>query len=355
MPYGLLLSDLPPFDASRTPVRFIVIGLFFVMIAAAFGMRWFQNVVAQRWGRRWSYVTMAVVLMWSIAEAYQPVAKQPVFVPPAQLSRITPGPVFQLPSFAYDGYASLLQVFHHQPISTGYVARLSEKNAAHAADLSEIASRASTFCEEIKRHGYRNVIILPNEYSEPLGQPDVTQLQLGNCSMPVVDLRRPGVSLTRPNFQVREGREDPIKFPLLSIQQRLLFASSSAADYLWYGWSVREAGSRWSNADRAAVIFSIDDLTRASSLKLRIFGAPFIAPGKLDSQRILITLNGQKLAEWTSSSSEPAERIIEIPARLLQQNNTVIFQLPDAASPRRLGVSNDDRLLGLSVQWIELD
>jgi hypothetical protein len=353
MPYALL-SRVPPFDASRTPVRFIVIGLFFIMIVAAFGMRWLQNNIARRWGRQWSYVTMALVSIWSIAEAYQPVAKQPAFVPPPQLSRVTAGPVFQLPSFGYDGYASLLQVFHHQPISTGYVARLSENEAAHASELSELAARSTTFCEEIKRLGYRNIIVLPNEF-EPFAPSGVTQLELGKCPVPFLDLRAPGVISTRSNFIVREGREEPVRFPLLGIQERLSFGSSSADDYLWYGWSGRETLSHWTNADRAAVIFTIDDRLRNASLKLRIFGAPFIAPGKLNSQRILITLNDQKIAEWTSSNPEPAERVIEIPANRLQKNNTLIFQLPDAASPRSMQVSADDRLLGFNIQWIELD
>ena len=50
MPYSLLMN-IPPFDTGRTPVRFVVMGLFFLMIVAAVGLSWTESFVAARWGR----------------------------------------------------------------------------------------------------------------------------------------------------------------------------------------------------------------------------------------------------------------------------------------------------------------
>jgi hypothetical protein len=356
MPYALLMR-LPPFDSGRTPVRFIVMGLFFLMIVAAAGMSWFENFIASRKGSNWARAVMALVFVWTTAEVYQPIAKQKVFMPSPQLAKLAPGPVFELPLLAYDGYASLLQVFHHQPIATGYLARISPAQLEHATLLKHVTDRGPTFCEEIQKLGYRNIIITPNEYMEPHDPGGVTQLELEKCSLPVVDLREQGSLMpNHPNFVIRERREEPVDYPLLAPQTRLKFSSEEAEKYLWYGWSGREILSHWTDCGKAALVFSVTDQMKSQGkVKLKIFGGPFIAPGKVDSQRIIIELNDQRIAEWTLNKPEPEERVIEIPAGLLRDKNALVLRLPDAASPRSLGTSEDSRLLGFNVQWIEVE
>lgn len=356
MPYALLMR-VPPFDSGRTPVRFIVMGLFFLMVVAAHGLVWFQHAVRSHKGLRWSYASMILVFVWITGEVYQPIAKQQVFTLPSQLQKLAPGPVFELPLLAYDGYASLLQVFHHRPIATGYLARISQRQLDQATMLRQITDRGPTFCEEIKRLGYRNIIISPNGYMEPYDPGGVTQLELEKCSLPVIDLRSQGVAMpNHPNFVIRDGREEPIQFPMLAAHTRLLFSNEDADQYLWYGWSGREVLSHWTNCGKAAIVFGADDQTRSKGgAKLRIFGGPFLAPGKVDVQRIRVELNDQKLAELTLNTSEPSEHVLEVPAGLLLNHNTLVLRMPDAVSPRALGVSEDWRLLGLNVQWIAID
>jgi hypothetical protein len=316
-----------------------------------------QTALAQRFELRWSNTAMALVLLWCTAEVYQPIARQRVFTPPRQLEKMAPGPVFELPLLAYDGYASLLQVFHHQPIATGYLARISQPQLDQATVYKQLTDRGPTFCEEIKKLGFRNVIISPNEYMEPHDPGGVTELELEKCSLPVIDLRAQGVPLLRhPNFVIREAREEPIAYPLLAAGTRLHFSSDEAEKYLWYGWSGREIYSHWTDCGKAALVFSVDEqILQQQNARLRIFGGPFIAPGKVDVQHVVVELNEQKLGEWKLSNPEPAEQVMDVPVRLLREKNSLVFRLPDAASPRTLGVSEDWRLLGLNVQWIELD
>jgi hypothetical protein len=356
MPYALLLP-IPPFNSGRTPVRFIVMGLFFLMIVSAFGLRWFQNAIETRKGARWSNVALALIFIWSAAEVYQPIAKQRVFSPPRQLEKLVPGPVFELPLLAYDGYASLLQVFHHQPIVTGYLARVSPEQFDHAVEMKLITNRGPGFCDEIQKRGFRNVIITPNEYMEPYDPMGVTQLELEKCSLPVIDLRAQGTVMPHhSNFVIREAREEPISYPILVPHSRLQFSSEEADKYLWYGWSGREIYSHWTDCGKAAIVFGLDEKVRKlPAVKLRIFGGPFIAPNKVDAQRIVLELNDQKIGEWNLNNPEPAEHVVEIPANLLRDKNALVLRMPDAASPRMLGVSEDWRLLGLNVQWLEIE
>jgi len=356
LPYALLMR-VPPFDSGRTPVRFIVMGLFFLMILAAAGIVWLQQMLGQRIGERWSQVVMCLIFLWATAEVYQPIARQQPFQPPQQLAKLAPGPVIELPLLAYDGYASLLQVFHHQPIATGYLARISQAQLDHATELKQIIDRGPTFCEEIKRRGFRNIIISPPEYLEPYDPGTVSQFELEKCSLPVVDLRPQGTPLpNHPNFVVREGREEPLEFPPLNLGTRLQFSSAATDKYLWYGWSGRELFSHWTNSGKAALLFSVaEELRKQPRVNLKIYGGPFIAQGKVEAQRVTIELNEQAIAHWTLTDPEPREHTIEIPNGLLREKNALVFHLPDAASPRTLGVSQDWRLLGFNVQWLEIE
>jgi hypothetical protein len=356
LPYALLMR-VPPFDLGRTPVRFIVMGLFFLMIVGAAGIVWLQNTISVRGGARWSSVVMALIFLWASAEVYQPIARQRPFTPPIQLAKMGPGPVINLPLLAADGYASLLQVFHHQPIATGYLARISQPQLDHVTSLLESIEHGPTFCEEIKKRGFRTIIISPPEYIAPHDPGTVTQLDLEKCSLPVIDLRPQGTLVPyHPNFVIREGAEEPVEFPPLAHHTRLQFSSEETERYLWYGWSGREIFSHWTNSGKAALVFSVAEPTQKQpGIKLKIYGGPFIAPGKVNAQRITVELNDKIVAQWTLTNPEPAEHTIEIPANLLRERNALVFRLPDAASPRTLGVSEDWRLLGFNVQWIELE
>src|SRR5262249_48346468 len=152
------------------------------------------------------------------------------------------------------------------------------------------------------------------------------------------DLRAQGSRLANhPNLIIREGREEPIDFPVLPRQTRVQFSSEEADKYLWYGWSGREIYSRWTDSGKAALAFSVDEQVRKQrGVKLRIFGNPYLAPGKVDSQRVTIELNGQKIAEWTLNSTEPTVHVIEAPGSAFTDRNPLVFRLPDAASPRAL-------------------
>ena len=88
---------------------------------------------------------------------------------------------------------------------------------------------------------------------------------------------------------------------------------------------------------------------------LRIKFAPFLVPGKLDVQHVSVDLNGTVLQTLLLREIAFKEFIMPLPTNALRSENILTFELPDAESPMNLGISEDRRRLGISVEWIELD
>jgi len=147
-------------------------------------------------------------------------------------------------------------------------------------------------------------------------------------------------------------RKPQVDFPRYTLHQRIDLSQPEAYPFLMYGWSNREATSRWTDRARAIVAFSIDQL---NAKVLRISMGPFLAPGKLDVQRVEIRLNGHDVTTLTLNESTPEEFTFALSAQALKEENVLSFEIPNAESPRNLGISDDQRMLGINVQWIELD
>lgn len=185
MPYFALMH-VPPFDMGRTPVRFVAVGAFFLMIVAAAGMTWTERALTERWSKRWGEAAMLAVLVWALAETSAPAVMQRRFAPPPEIERIVAGPVLNLPLRAQDGYAAMLQAFHHQPIATGYLSRNTIEQLGAYRNIEHLVRTGGTeFCARIESAGYRNIIIAPDA-------PPMPQLDLENCRVNVIDLRQAG-------------------------------------------------------------------------------------------------------------------------------------------------------------------
>ncbi len=142
LPYAVL-GRVPPFDLSRTPVRFVVLASFFLMIVAAHGAQRLLAWACRRWGWRGAWAVGAVLAVWLLADSYAPAPPSQKFTPP-DLSRLVAGPVLNLPLYRTDGYAALLQTQHRQPIATGYLARNTETTWAHYIALERLVGRGGT-------------------------------------------------------------------------------------------------------------------------------------------------------------------------------------------------------------------
>ncbi len=135
-----------------------------------------------------------------------------------------------------------------------------------------------------------------------------------------------------------------------ALNQKLDMTSPVMGQFLWYGWSDAEPEIRWTEARRAALVFA---LTKPLDLKLVLKAQPFLAGGLLDSQRVVVRLNGAEIQSLTLTSATDSELTITLAVANLKRDNVIVFDFPDAQSPDKFGLSADRRLLGLAVQWIE--
>jgi hypothetical protein len=138
----------------------------------------------------------------------------------------------------------------------------------------------------------------------------------------------------------------------IPLNQPIDITSETAERFLWYGWSQAEPQIRWSEDKEAAVVFALD---KAADLTLVIRAAPFVITGTKDSQRLTIKLNGKEIQSLTLDKGTARDLVILLPSSYLKRENVLLLDLPDADSPANLGLSTDHRLLGIAVQWIELN
>ena len=133
---------------------------------------------------------------------------------------------------------------------------------------------------------------------------------------------------------------------------RVEFSRHASQPYLWYGWSINEETRRWTEANEAGLIFSLEEITDS---QLRMKFQPFIVAGMLDQQRVNLRLNGRLLETLNLKDPAPQEFSRPLPKEILQPNNILIFELPDARSPKSLRLSEDTRALGLALFWLEIE
>lgn len=132
---------------------------------------------------------------------------------------------------------------------------------------------------------------------------------------------------------------------------RIDLGTVQAAKYLWRGWSVPEVMFRWTDGYLAEVTFALDEIS-ATVLQMKL--EPFLVSGKLEEQRMDIDLNGQRLATLSLRATGAGLYSVVLPSNILERRNILRFGLPDAKAPLMLRQSNDLRVLGIAVHWLQL-
>jgi hypothetical protein len=135
------------------------------------------------------------------------------------------------------------------------------------------------------------------------------------------------------------------------------FSRPEDAHYLTKGWSQQENWGVWSAADRAELTL---DLPRAPTGGLRLdVQAQAFLPEPEDTLVVPVEVDGHLVATWRFSHLTPSDRAARslwIPADLAAGKTylTVTFRLDGAKSPKALGLSSDDRLLGIGLRQADL-
>jgi hypothetical protein len=140
-------------------------------------------------------------------------------------------------------------------------------------------------------------------------------------------------------------------YPPMPLNEPVDLTAESADQFLWYGWSAPEPGIRWTEEKRAALIFALE---KSEDLILVLRASPFVVRGVKESQRLSVKLNETQLQSTTLTQGTGSDLTVTLPRQLLAHENVILFELPDAESPAKLALSDDQRLLGLAAQWLEL-
>jgi hypothetical protein len=123
--------------------------------------------------------------------------------------------------------------------------------------------------------------------------------------------------------------------------------------WLANGWSHSESAGVWSNANHAEIEIDPQALSRVRQgirLTFRLNG--LITAGH-PRQRILVKVNGVQVATRTIIYPDSHLLLdVDIPAEDLDstQKIQVVFDLPDAATPKSLGINGDQRLLAIMLE-----
>jgi hypothetical protein len=153
MPYDVLAALVPVIEVGGVPNRFIVIAILSVALLASCGVRALQKTGRGR------AAAGGLLLLAFVELLPRPIPLTPTHVPTymerfVTLSSEEPGPVLDL--IHRPTRAMFFQTLHHQPIQTGFLARLTRDANACAEQLSEHVRRGE-FEALRDQWGYRYV------------------------------------------------------------------------------------------------------------------------------------------------------------------------------------------------------
>lgn len=124
-------------------------------------------------------------------------------------------------------------------------------------------------------------------------------------------------------------------------------SNGNSLGYLGGGWARAEENFTWAVGQESHLLLNLNKDGRDYVLTLNL--VPFVHPPALRTQRLIVSLNATTIG--TATISRPTVLAWRIPPGLLRRGERALVTLshPDAARPRDLSASTDDRELSFSV------
>jgi hypothetical protein len=164
--------------------------------------------------------------------------------------------------------------------------------------------------------------------------------------------------LCRKNKYLSEKRLLNITPKTYSINTILNFNKSknSSLDYQFGGWSSAGSSGTWTDGSESHVWMQIQESV-SNDLILRIEAEPFINQ-KHSQQIVEVLINNELVDKWVFQygESQPNERTSIVKNNLIGSNSVLLitFRFLKPTSPAALGLSTDNRLLGLHFRKLQL-
>jgi FkbM family methyltransferase len=124
---------------------------------------------------------------------------------------------------------------------------------------------------------------------------------------------------------------------------RIDFTQPSSRAYLFRAWHGAETWGQWSGRD-AEVRFTLE---RPEMLRLRMLATTY------KDQRIVVRFDGREVTTLRSTGEGPELIEVDLPPEAITEANRLQLACPDARSPASLRESDDDRILGVGISWME--
>ncbi len=157
---------------------------------------------------------------------------------------------------------------------------------------------------------------------------------------------------TRTGFRLLRGPHVATLPPLLdprATELRFEGETPSAAQLAPTGWEFSGGAFAYTTARTAVLYFQPSPTERDVEITIDAFPALF--PNR-PAQRMVVSLERERLQEIVAESDVVARVVIPAAKWNGRRTATIVFDFPDAASPRDLGISADDRLLGFGFRSI---
>jgi hypothetical protein len=152
--------------------------------------------------------------------------------------------------------------------------------------------------------------------------------------------------------QMHDPAYDAASLPHLGPGQTLTFANDQNKSALLSGWNLG-AGGPWSAAHAAYLGFVVDAAAAPKEVALSV--GVNIMPGKTDEQRVHVWSAGKKLAEFDLKTPNSTLSIPLSDVTVANGAPLILgFYLPDAKSPRELGVAPEPRPFAIFLRAIQL-
>ncbi len=129
-------------------------------------------------------------------------------------------------------------------------------------------------------------------------------------------------------------------------------AGGDSGRFLRHGWANPENDSTWTVGTSAQLKFQLPRTRYPVGLRMRM-AALFKEP-ELPIQPVLVFANGTLVAEWHVALAEHFTAVV--PRHLLKESGLLEIRLsmPRAATPRSLGLGDDNRVLAVGCLELEI-
>lgn len=119
------------------------------------------------------------------------------------------------------------------------------------------------------------------------------------------------------------------------------------------GWSYKEKTGNWTKGNKAYLYFTINEEV-PTNLQMSIYANAFAPEG---NQVVDVIFNDKKIGVLNMKHSKLKKYNVKIPNEVVKEDhfNQIEFVIHKPNSPYQYGLSDDKRLLGMRVRWLELD